>query len=226
MSTFVPVPNSALVAMQFVQNNGDMCENTFWVEKGSEFAAADLVTLANLFVDWYATGGTAAHAYKTHMSSNSFLTQVLARDMSTSAGAEGVPSVAMPVAGGGGAGTMLQNGLCFTITHRTGLAGRSYRGRTYVPCLSTDVVAAVGANSIIGATADALVAELTGLMTNIHAHDATWNLVVASRYSGVTPAGRPIPRVTGITTPIVQMGYKDLFLDYQRRRAPAHNRHH
>lgn len=217
---FQPVPDAASVTMTFTMNDGETAQNIFHCVKGSAWGADDLSALCNIFVGWYETGGMGSHAYSEHMSENSHLTAVLARALDAEGAPEGTPTVPIPTTGGADGTTQLQNGLTFTITHRTGLAGRSFRGRTYVPCLSTNSVFEVGANAIKPAYAADLVEAFRGLRDTITGHDATWFLAVVSRYHNGAA------RAAGISTPVVDFGYSDIYLDFQRRRAPGHNRHH
>lgn len=217
---FQPVPDAASVTMTFTMNDGETAQNIFHVVKGSAWGADELARLADQFVTWYEGAEDFPHPYSEHMSENSHLTAVLARALDAEGAPEGTPTLAIPTTGGADGTTQLQNGLTFTITHRTGLAGRSFRGRTYVPCLSTNSVFEVGANAIKPTYAADLVASFRQLRDLLNLADATWHLAVVSRYHN------GVARAAGVSTPVVDFGYSDIYLDFQRRRAPGHNRHH
>lgn len=223
---FIPVPNAIQVNLQFLDEEGDIAENVFGVQKSGSWTVAQMQSMCNAFLNWWHDGDGAGHTYRSHQPAEFTLLGATARELSTQSGPT-TQNTTMPAdVVGGQAGAALQAGLTFAMTARTGLAGRSYRGRTFICGISEDSLAALGDNQVPSNYATGLVLAFNALITAVPAAVAGCTLVVISRYSGVTSAGRPIPRSTGITTPITQYGYHDLFLDYQRRRAPAHSRHH
>ena len=111
-------------------------------------------------------------------------------------------------------GTIADNGLpgnvAFAISLRTGLAGKSFRGRMYHPWLGE---ADVTGNSLSSTRADAIRDAWTALDAALQPSD--WLISVVSKYSNGAP------RVNALVTPIVGFTYTDLNVDTQRRHESA-----
>lgn len=224
--TFIPVTNAADFSLQFAQQSGDFAENVFGVQRDEAWTVPALTTVGNAIMEWWKSGD-GTHKYQGLMSSTVTLLGCYVRDMTTAIS----PTLSLPVPGditaaGAGSANPLPQGVSFAVTARTGLAGRSYRGRTFLIGLTEDDIVEPNANQLPAASATGIVAAFNALITAVHTADSHSTLVVVSKYSGVDSHGKPIPRTVGVTTPIIGYGYHDLFLDYQRRRAPGHNRHH
>lgn len=221
---FVPAVNTAEVALAFSQADGSFAENTFYVKAPGAWTTTELTTMANAFVTWFSTGD-GTHDYQKSMGDDNSLVAVSARDLTTQHGFVVTTNTGLPLAGlnGGNSSSM---GTTWTVTHRTGLAGRSFRGRTFLVGLPGSAVSPEDLNTIVGAYATSVIEAFTPLIAAVPAALSGAELVVLSRYSGVDSGGKPIPRSTGIMTPITQFGYHNLLMDFQRRRAPGHNRHH
>lgn len=111
---------------------------------------------------------------------------------------------------GGLVGNLMPNNVTLAIAFRTGLGGRTNRGRNYWPAfLEADV-----SNSAISfARASAIVATYEGMM-GAGTVDSAWRWCVISRkIIDVSGAGRGVP----ITSVVVN----DLVVDSQRRRLPG-----
>lgn len=110
-------------------------------------------------------------------------------------------------------GSLSPANVSFAVTHLTGLAGRSNRGRTFFVGLSeSDTVG----DLIVAARADAL---RNGLgVVRQQAADAGWTMVVVSRRANnvLLPVARTIP-ITGFR-------WRDRILDSQRRRLTGRGR--
>lgn len=105
---------------------------------------------------------------------------------------------------GSGTGDYLPPQVSFAVTLRTALAGRRYRGRTY---LTGFVEAASDANGVAtSGTATAAVAFITAVQS-------------AMATSGLTLA--VVSRVLSITEPVTAIVSRDLLWETQRRRALA-----
>lgn len=220
---FIPAINTAEIALQFAQSDGEFAENTFYVESTGAYTSTILTALAQAFMDWWKTGD-GTHSYRGIQSSLITLLGCTARDLTTQS-SDNVTVAADETSNvGGGSADPLQNGLSKAITWRTGLSGRSFRGRTFLVGLTLDDLAA-GANNQFNPTKVAnYVSALTSLIAAVTAAEAACKLVVLSRYT--LTSGHTAPRATGVMTPIISCGSHDLFVDFQRRRAPGHNRHH
>lgn len=132
-------PNNPMVAKVSLVGNRDTREwvNTFHVAKSSNYVQADLLPLAQLFYNWWHTN------YRLAVSPDCFLNQIqvrvlnpalpLALDYST-----GLPEAGAYVPGSGD--TIEPGNVTAAMSLRTGLAGRSQRGRFYVPSWHKDQV--------------------------------------------------------------------------------------
>lgn len=221
---FIPVANTAQFGMQFSQPDSSFAENIYWVKRTSAWTLSGLTTMAAAIKAWW-DNGDGTQKPKNWCNSSTEVTAISYRDYTTVNGLTGIYQTGLPDVGASGFGP-LELGLTFALTARTGLAGRNYRGRTFLVGLPTNVVSDRTKNTVDATSAGELAAAWTALVAAVTAADAACTLVVCSRYGGVpTVGGKSVPRVAGITTPIVSYGYSKLFLDFQRRRAPGHNRH-
>lgn len=105
------------------------------------------------------------------------------------------------------------------VSFRTSAAGRSGRGRNYVPGL----VDLRDGNSLLDDVYAGQVADAWAGLRTLGSEDG-WNQVVVSRYSGSTIVdGKkvPTPRAEGITNVVNNILIVDRTLDSQRRRLPG-----
>lgn len=205
---FIPTANTALVELVYTIGSV-IIENTFHVKKGSPYTLADLTALAGVFDTWDSTGAAKWQAARSGLTTLLF---VRAKALDTSSS----PVYTYTVPGGGRVGTLtiasvMSNNVSFCIRLQTGLAGRSFRGRLYVPPFgSANVQASPSQNFVTAAFALMLVTSLQALLTQLAAAGHTW--VVTSFYnSGAW-------RAAGVNTDILTIGYADLRVDTQRRR--------
>lgn len=205
---FIPTANTALVELVYTAGSV-ILENTFHVQKGSPYTLADLIALTGTFDTWDSTGVAKWQAARTPGVTLLFI-RAKALDTSSS------PVYTYTVPAGGRVGTMawdhqMSNNATFCIRLQTGLAGRSYRGRLYVPPFSVgNVQAAPNQNLVAVLSATTWVTSLQALMTALTAAGHTW--VVTSFYN----AGAW--RAAGVNTAVLTIGYADLRVDTQRRR--------
>lgn len=160
-------------------------------------------------------------ATQTYLSAAVSLERIALRDLTVDAGAEKSLNISIP---GASSATPLNSGLSFAITLRTGLAGRSQRGRLFCYGLTTAINGSHGQDVVDSAAANAISAGWAGII----AAQADWGsgvqwCVLSRRHKvGDTPN---VLRDTGVGTPITGTGYSNLVIDFQRRRAPMHARH-
>lgn len=216
---FIPVANTAQVTMQYLINDSDVAENTFGVHNTGTWDASHLETLAAVFNTWNdtAVGGFAPYQVR---SNSTTLVQTTARDLTTQT--SNVVVVAYPGSHAVGTDTsqQLSNGVCKAFTARSGLSGRSQRGRIFSVGIAQEQISTTDPNQIISSYLNVWTGCLNALITDISTANAAWSLVVISRYHNGAPRG------AGQVTPITTWGYANNLLDYQRRRAPGHGRHH
>jgi len=197
---FIPVPDTALASLICNVANKSLV-NTLWFELSGGWDSSSLLDLATKLADWWWTN-------VANLCSNAVtLQEITARDMSEESGP--IMSFFPSAANVGSRGSpVLPGNVTWAIQFKTGLAGRSFRGRNYVIGLAEDqatgdAVASTTAAAYIVAYA-ALNAEINEEIPAVH--------VVASRYNNGAP------REVGVTTAVTTYGFADLWLDSQRRR--------
>lgn len=217
---FIPAVNTAKVTFGQSQADGSYAQNSIYVEADAAWDATTISDLATLCALEFGVN------VLPQTSQDVTLTSVTARDLTT---ADSPESVFNPTSEnvGGQTDHAIEMGLTFALTLRTGLSGRSYRGRVFAIGIPTGSVPDVSLNLLGSVDATDLAAAWMSMITAINGSTPgalTIQAVVASFYSGVV-GGVPVPRDNAVLTPITAVGYSDLFLDFQRRRAPGHNRH-
>jgi len=212
MATFVPVANVAevvikgLLAGQQINNIVHLKNSAGW-DAGTLFSA-----VGDLIIAW-------RDNIRPLLSSDFLFTGAHAKDLTTSMGIEvDVPWIG---AAGGAIGNAAADGnVALCIGHKTGFAGRSARGRTFIAGLPEN-------STTDDAITDAFKASWQTAMDNIVAAMATrgtpWGVV--SKYSGYTQTPPkykkvPTPRVAGIFNGITTNVF-DKVVDSQRRRLPG-----
>jgi hypothetical protein len=223
---FIPALNTVEIALSFTDYTGDENINKFNVQNSVPWTAGTLLSMMDQFEDWFAVGdGGGGHTYQKLMSNTCSLVAVKGRDLTTVSGISLVTNIDLPQAGTV-AGPAVAAGTTKAITHRTGLAGKSFRGRTFLAGVDAAHVPIPESGKIDASYCSNAVLAFTSLIAAVTTELATATLVVLSRYGGVAPVGgHSVPRATGVMTPIIAFGYADLNVDFQRRRAPGHSRH-
>lgn len=212
--------------MSFTDYTGDENINKWNVQNSVAWTPATLLSMMGAFGSWFTTGdGGGGHTYQKLVSNTCSLTSIKARDLTTVNGISIVSNAGMPIVGTV-AGPAIAAGTTKAITHRTGLAGKSFRGRTFLVGVDASHVPIPESGKIDAAFVANAILAFTPLIAAVAANLATCTLVVLSRYGGTPPiGGHSVPRVTGVMTPITAFGFADLNVDFQRRRAPGHARH-
>lgn len=201
---FVPIPNTALVELRMTQGEQQI-ENTFHVEKEGILTVPDLQDIALAFADWFDT-------HRNLVINTVTLREIAVRDLTTASSIGIVYSTGLPLAGLL-SGSAMPNSTTIAVKWGTGLTGRSFRGRTYHIGLAESQV---NNNSIDSATITGLLASYNTLLSTVTGTGFT--MVVASRVSN------NVPRVTGVTTPILTASFADVTVDSQRKRLPGRGR--
>lgn len=115
---------------------------------------------------------------------------------------------------GGDNGAAMPNNVTTTITFRTGLSGRSYRGRNYwIGITEPNVVNNTVNNGLI-----LNILAAYALMIGPGEVDSDWTWSVYSRYVNNAP------RETGLSQDVTSVGSFDNTVDSQRRRLPGRGR--
>lgn len=225
--TFQPCPGIAAVTFTFSTPDGQNAVNTWYVSDsdGSEWSNSDLTLLAVAFKDWFETGDGSGNTYRARVSDQCTLDTINVRDLTIEVGAEAALAV-----GDAGEDTtqMLNNGLTIAMSERSGVAGRSFRGRKFWVGLCVNSVDLPDANTVNSDFVSLAIPAFDSLIASVTAYggDALATLVILSRYNKDAVPIAPHKRDNGIGTDVVGYTLVDTNLDFQRRRAPGHNRHH
>jgi hypothetical protein len=209
MADFVEVPEVAEFAVH-QRMHGQKIISLYNVKRLGGWTAAALDDMCNAIILGYNTD------FAPQQSTDLQYEYVAARDLTTAAGI--VTQVNFPPASGGDLGNPgMPGNVVLAVAHKTGLAGRSFRGRTFFPGL---VENAVTGNEIPTPYKDGIVGAFLALDGRIIAAGGTWGIV--SRYSGYTQTPPkykkvPTPRAVGLFTDIT-VSSANVFLDSMRRR--------
>lgn len=206
---FIPVPNTVAVDVIY-QWDAQVVENTLYFEYTTPPISSDLQDLLTGIRDLIAT------ELLPLLSNTLSLIRLTAQVIDAADGLFRLLNVSPALQGSGGDRPVPSN-VSYAIQFKTGLSGRSFSGRNYVVgILEADVTS----NDV----ATDLRTGLLAFYTAVSAMSAGLGFlhVVVSRYSGVNPTtGRPIPRTTGIATPVLSYTTFDNTVDSQRRRLPG-----
>jgi hypothetical protein len=115
---------------------------------------------------------------------------------------------------GGQIGPCEANNVAFCLSLRTSLRGRSFRGRIYLPGISTNILADTNHVSV----------EFAGT-----AQEQVYEAFVSLAPEGFTPVVASFhfggaPRAAGVGTPVINVIATDTVLDSMRRRLPGRGR--
>ncbi len=206
---FIPVENVALIEALMLYD-GQKVENTLYCLNDAGWDAASLTEVATEFRDWWAA------SYAQLCSSEVSLRAVQATDLTTDTAGQVVVdgAGALGLVGGGG----MPSNVSLAVSFRTGLRGRSFRGRNYVVGIGGTFQE--GINELDEDFITNVGVQYTNLLTDVFTGDFVW--VVVSRFSGVDPdTHKPVPRETGVATPVTNVVVVDNTIDSQRRRLPG-----
>lgn len=205
--TFVPVPNTAEVKV-IGSYLGQEIMNTFYFHKSSAWDTTSLQALADAAWERW------TDIMLDDLTSGYQLTQTTAIDLTTQTSGEANHTGSEN--GRVSAGANMAPFAAFVIKFLTASRGRSYRGRVYIGGLNDSQL--LDAGTLTSTAADAILSDVEEFCGGV-AIDTGTEHVVVSRYSGVDANHKPIPRTTGISTPVTAYAKSDNYLDVQRRRA-------
>lgn len=163
----------------------------------------------------HSTVGAAANSsgLTGHLASTVIFERVLVRSLNSPAQAE-ISSTGTPLAGGG-TGDVLPLNVASCVTLRTALAGKSFRGRTYISGFAESENDAGG--RITTAANNAAAAFITAINTALNT--AGVPLAVLSRpYAGKTVPAKTFPARTGQGNIVTAAIVRDTKWESQRRR--------
>jgi len=204
---FIPTPpGTAKLVVNGLLNNEPVVNIHYYTSgDDSPLTSADLASLGTRFMAaWWPVA-------RVQLSVNYILSSVEVFDASQQGGAYAVIPATDPT-GGVVTGNSLPANAAFVVTKRTGRAGRSYRGRTYIAGLSESLT---DGNFVAGVFTSAQVAAL-GAARDLPgvAPDRSWLMAIASFMEN------KVPRAVAVMTPVLVVEARDNRVDTQRRRLP------
>jgi hypothetical protein len=200
LSTFVPAENTAKVVVEG-QWAGNDAINTLWFQFASEPDQTDLETLAEYVWENLLSALQSTWAASYQVNRVTATRQNSENDIQGVYDAMGTPLV------GSGSGASVPLNASWSISFRTGLRGRSYRGRNYAAGYLNSILDDPGRGNAT-VLAGVAAAYVQHLITNML---AGWTWVVASHVADKAP------RVAAVLTPIISV-IIDTYVDSQRRR--------
>jgi hypothetical protein len=199
---FQSVLNTALLEYVY-SRSGTINENTLHVERPAGYDLTDLTSLADLLdARWVTSFKPLIGAGVTYLRTQ--LTGLESINDLTVSNSDGTGA-------GSAAGTLLPANVTKSITLRTGLTGRSARGRFYTVGMTTNHLQA-DTNLITTAYRDAILAALNALRSDCLS--LGWLVVVTSRIT--EGEVRPLGQNFSVTS----FGVFDLTTDSRRDRLP------
>ena len=209
---FVPAENVAFVELFFTYD-GEAVENTLYFQGTDTSDPELLASLGGIVKDWWVEQQSGA------IVNNVTLREVQVSDLSSATGPQVSVTTDLPHNGAVNLEGMPAN-VSPCISFRTGLRGRSTRGRNYICGIPEDKVVQ---NNIVGSWADGVVSNYDLLRTT--AQTAGWTQVIVSRYEGYTIVSgkkKPTPRASAVVSTVTNCLFTDLVVDSQRGRLPNH----
>lgn len=200
MAAFIPAPATVRVEMRFTQQ-GQKVENVYNVLMTQEINVGNVQALAGVFASWWTT------SMSDDVSTGLTLQSVVATDISVPDGLSIEHTEGLPASGLNASGQPPMN-VTVAIKWITGLAGRSFRGRTY----HLGIVNNQLANSTVNPS------EVTTLH-NLYQMLLTEVLTTTNHLAVVSKFHNKAPRDTAVVTPIIDVSVDDT-TDSQRRRLP------
>jgi hypothetical protein len=203
---FIPATNTVEIEIRGLLDDQQV-ENTLYFQADNPIDDAAVDDLMSVFSGWVGSEypDQKCEAYKG--------TELLITDLTTESGLQRSVDISYIV--GSVEGSALPNNSAFAVSFRTGLRGRSYRGRNYA--MAIPISAQEGINQVTTAYRDAVVGNYANLL-ELDFSSVGWTWVVVSRFLDNAP--RSIAEVTPVTSVIAT----DLTLDSQRRRLPGRGR--
>lgn len=194
--------------------DGQKIENTLYFQASGTVDLANMAGLASDLEQWWTLNAAPL------LPVDVLLRELVITELTTNTSPQytvapdgGVPGVLGQPA--------LPNNVSLAISFRTALRGRSFRGRNYIPALTEQQVSN---NTVLSSVVADWVSAYNQIQPTLDASSRSYVWGVVSRFSGVTSAGKPIPRTTGLFEAIVSALAVDGTIDSMRRRLPGRGR--
>jgi len=201
MAVFQPAPGIAKVEMRFT-HQAQKVENVFHVRQSGAATVASLTAIAELFKNAWRT------VISTEVVLVATLDSVVVTDLSVVNGLAVVDTALLPSAGQRNEADLPMN-VTIAISWHTGLAGKSFRGRTY----HVGIPQSVTVGSRINAAYHTGLVNVYEYLRSNAASSGTPMVVLSRRTAKAF-------RANAIGTDITSMSLDDV-LDSQRRRLPG-----
>lgn len=198
---FIPASQIVRTTVEYLLD-GQILANVFHVDANEAVDAAVTNAILDVFETWLET------ELMPIVSEDLEATGLVGRDLTTITGGLVERPFTTPVAGEN-LSPALPGNVALCVTLLTDLAGRSYRGRSYMPGLSEAQVTGSTLETGWSAAFGTAYIELVDALSL-----AGYELVVTSFQAGLAP------RVAAVSTPIVAVGVNST-VDSQRRRLPG-----
>lgn len=192
--------------MQFLWDL-QQCENVFHCYRSAGWDAGSLNTVGGTFANWWTTD------MRGYIANTVSLERIITRDLTTESGVGTEVTLGLPAAGTAVA-PALPNSVSVAVKWGTGLAGRSFRGRTFHIGLCEDQVTA---NKLVTSVQNNLNDAYDNLRVVLD------NAILAIEFGVLSRYHAGAPRANGILTPILGVSI-DPVIDSQRRRLPGRGR--
>lgn len=203
---FIPVPNVAAIEIRQLEGLQQV-ENTLYFLHAGAITPAALQQLVQDMMDfWIANMIPVQSGYVQ-------LLEVYGRSLDNVSGYEETVTPTSATFGAEG-GDAMPNNVTICVSFRTGLTGRTSRGRNYWIGLAEGQVTS---NLVNGSAIADILDAYTG-MVGEEAVSAGWTWVVVSRYLNGSP------RVSGSALTVTNVICTDNIVDSQRRRLPGRGR--
>lgn len=198
---FIPVPNVAradVIGSLF----GQVVENTLYFLSPEPLIGSVVAQLAGSVAEWAVT------RIVEELGDDYTYLRTETQDLSEAGLPIYTDATAVGTPGGDPSGCVPGN-VTFAVSFRSGLGGRSFRGRNYVPGVPNQYI--VG-NQVNSGFVDEIVARYNLLPADVHDDLPELDWCVVSRYH------LGAPRAEGVATPITTCVSVDYNIDSQRRR--------
>jgi len=197
---FIPLPFGVKIEVSWTTGSGiAVCIHFATKNAGTAISPTDLAALTDAGDTWRA-------GLRSVQPPTVQVAGIRATDWSAADGGTSFQVPSVNVAGINATPTLPLN-VAMCVTHKTAKRGRSFRGRTYIPGLGEDVVAA----GDLLATARKTAVQVAYVNFDIALLAAGFTRVVASFHA------LGLPRMTGVPTPVTVTSI-DQYSDSQRRR--------
>lgn len=204
---FIPVPNTVSIEWIFSYFSATTMENVIHVQKTSPFTLAQIQSLRAYCGTFW--DSTLKNAYAQNLAFTRL--RIKALD-SNSAPMEDFTWSPVKIGNYGLSGTALPGGTCISMKLGTGLAGRSNRGRLYIPLTTGNQLSGSTIGDIDTTYSTSLINSWTAFIAGVQTWDATARWCVTSFRTGGAW------RAAGVNNDVVSCVLVDRHVDSQRRR--------